>query len=173
MKKASFIWVVFFCFSSQSQQLTGLKLNLFFDVNKHDLTKEHLMQIDSAIVSKELAITNIKGFADSTGSNRFNMELSRKRARAVFHYLNSQKYSDSINIEYFGEQHPAEHEPFCNSRVEIWFTKISFQGNIPMERKTDSLSIIEKYEISNIYFIPDKPLVDPASFLPLMMPQNI
>src|SRR5688572_13563507 len=112
MKKAFFTWVIFFCFSSHSQQSTDLKLNLFFDVNKYDLTREHLMQIDFAINSKKLTIIGIKGFADSTGSKSFNMELSRKRARAVFHYLNSQHYSDSINIEYFGEQHVANNDMF-------------------------------------------------------------
>jgi outer membrane protein OmpA-like peptidoglycan-associated protein len=33
-----------------------------------------------------------------------------------------------------------------------------------MESKLDSVSGIEKYEISNIYFVPDKPIVEPASF---------
>src|SRR5215204_1991011 len=100
MKKALFFWIIFFCLSSYSQQSTDLKLNLFFDVNKYDLTKEHLMQIDSAIINKKLITTGIRGFADSTGSKSFNRELSRKRAWAVFHYLNSQHDSNSINIEY-------------------------------------------------------------------------
>ena len=123
------------------------------------------MQIDFAINSEKLTIIGIKGFSDTTGSKSFNMELSRKRAKAVFHYLNSQHHSDSINIEYFGEQHVPDNDMFYNRRVEIWFkTDSSHERLIHKENKSDSVSVIEKYEISNIYFIPDQPIVEPASF---------
>jgi hypothetical protein len=63
-------WVVFpQCDRCISQLDVVQVLNLFFDVNKHKLTKEHLMMIDSAIICREVTITNIKGFSDSTGNS--------------------------------------------------------------------------------------------------------
>ncbi len=141
-------------------------MNLFFDINKYDLTNEHLMLIDSAVISKKLTITCIKGFADSTGTNSYNIELSRKRAAAVYTYFKSKHYIDSVNIEYFGEQQATGKDIFYDRRVEIGFKEsIHEEKNSYIENNiADTLAITEKYELSNIYFIPDKAIIDPASF---------
>ena len=164
---------LFFCFlslgfyCSYSQSVTNSNLNLFFDVNKYDLTNEHLILIDSAMAGKKLTITCIKGFADTTGVTSFNIELSRKRATAVYNYINDHHRIDSfVTVEYFGEQHAAEKNISYNRRVEICYSvSISRQEETLLKNNiADTLVVTEKYEITNIYFIPDKAIVDPASF---------
>src|SRR6187551_2181168 len=102
MKKFLLFGALFFSISSFSQQNSGLKLELFFDVNRSVLTKQHLMLLDSAFIGKNLVITTIRGFADSTGDASYNMDLSQKRAGAVSQYFTS-NHSDSISIVYYGE----------------------------------------------------------------------
>jgi len=157
---------LFFWISSYSQQSPDLKLNLFFDVDKYDLTKEHLLLIDSAISSKNMAVISIKGFADSTGNGAYNMDLSQKRALTVFRYFANRHYSDSMIIDYFGEQLASGQESHYNRRVEIWYKeKITKKINGPDANKNrDILAVVEKYELNNIYFIPDKAIIDPLSF---------
>ena len=165
MKKILIFVSLFFSISCSSQD-HDLKLELFFDVNRSAVTKHHLTLIDSAIISQNLVITAIKGFADSTGSNSFNTDLSRRRAWTVYKYLKEKHYADSISIEYFGEQQAAGKEIFYNRRVEIFF-KTSIAGEkttVPGNTMGDTLVITERYELTNIYFIPDKAVIDPASF---------
>jgi len=166
MKKVLLFATLFFSISSFSQQNHDVKLDLFFDVNSSVLTKHYFILLDSAINSKNMIVTAIKGFADSTGNASYNMDLSQKRARAVFQYFTSHHYSDSISFEYFGEQNAAGSEMSYNRRVEVWFKlNIIEQLKAPEENiKSDTLAVIEKYEIGNIYFIPDKAIVDPSSF---------
>jgi len=153
------------CLSFYSQQDPASKLNLFFDVNKFVLTKTHQMLIDSALIGKQLTITHIKGFADSTGNSTYNMDLSRKRAWAVYNYLNNQPHSDSITVEYFGEEHADGSDISYDRRVEIFYSISIPRQQTPLtNNNADTLTVTEKYEITNIYFIPDKPIVDPVSF---------
>lgn len=165
MKRILLFGSIFFSISSFSQD-RDLKLELFFDVNKSAVTTHHLTLIDSMIIRQNLVITVIKGFADSTGSNSSNMDLSRKRAWAVYKYLKEKQSGDSINIEYFGEQHAAGKEMFYNRRVEIYFKRNIVKGKtgVPESNIADTLAITERYELTNIYFIPDKAVVDPVSF---------
>jgi outer membrane protein OmpA-like peptidoglycan-associated protein len=166
MKKFLLLTTLLFSISSFSQQRPDSKLELFFDVNKYVLTKQHLMLIDSAIISKSLVVTSIIGFADSTGKATYNIDLSQKRASSVFQYFTSQHYSDSIIMEYFGEQNAVGSDMSYDRRVEIWFKERITEKVIVIEEKiqADTLAITEKYEISNIYFLPDQPIVDPMSF---------
>ncbi len=164
MTKILLFGSLFFSISSFSQD--HVKLELFFDVNKSVVTKHHLTMIDSAFISQNLVVTAIKGFADSTGSNSSNMDLSRKRAWTVYKYLKEKHQADSISIEYFGEQHSPGKEIFYNRRVEIYFQKhISEEKTtVPGTNIGDTLAITERYDLSNIYFIPDKAVIDPSSF---------
>jgi outer membrane protein OmpA-like peptidoglycan-associated protein len=146
----------------------GQNLNIFFDVNKYELSDEHKAQLNE-IISKNVAITCIKGYADSTGTLEFNKNLSRKRAEEVFKYL---RKSTGIKIfpEYLGEQHPAGKELYFDRRVEICFEENKLvdsvkpvESNIVADQKKDSIPT-EKYELSNIYFVPDKAIIEPWSF---------
>jgi outer membrane protein OmpA-like peptidoglycan-associated protein len=166
MKKILLFGTLFFSISSFSQQNLDLKLELFFNVNRSVLTKFHLMLLDSAFMGKNLVVTTIKGFADSTGNASYNLDLSKKRTEAVFQYFVSHHYPDSINVQYYGEQNSAGSELAYDRRVEIWFRQKEVEKVIEVEEKiqADTLAITEKYEISNIYFLPDKAIVDPTSF---------
>ena len=166
MKKIPLFATLFFSLPSFSQQNDDSKLDLFFDVNRFVLTEHHFMLIDSAINSKNIIVTTIKGFADSTGNAFYNMDLSQKRAMAVFQYFTNHHYRDSISVEYFGEQNATSSKMSYDRRVEIWFRQKVAEKIIAAGEKTqtDTLAITERYELSNIYFLPDRAIVDPTSF---------
>ena len=166
MNRSLLLAALFFCSKIFSQQTQDAKLNLFFEVNKHNITAKHFLLIDSAITSKQFVVTCIKGFADSTGSLAYNMALSQKRALTVSRLFTDNYYADSIPVEFFGEKNAGSAEMVFDRRVEIWFKKIIPAEVINADEKTkeDTVALIEKYEISNIYFLPDQPIVDPTSF---------
>lgn len=64
--------------------------NIHFGVNKYNLTKESMDQLDAAVAQLQNTknfILEVQGFTDPTGSKAANLELSRKRADAVVRYL--------------------------------------------------------------------------------------
>lgn len=144
-------------------------LNLFFDVNKYEINDRHKAQLKE-LFNKNVIITCIKGYADSTGTLAHNKILSRQRAEEVLKYLNK-AIKISISPEFFGEQHSAGKELDFDRRVEICFEENKIANEIKpvndseIEQKKDSLiSIPEKYELSNIYFVPDRAIIEPWSF---------
>lgn len=146
----------------------GQNLNLFFDVNKYELTDEHKAQL-SEILGKNVTIACIKGYADSTGTLEYNKGLSRKRAEEVFKYLRKNIVID-ILPEYLGEQHTASKELYFDRRVEICFEEskvtpeiISVDSQV-VQKKDSVATATEKYELSNIYFVPDKAVIESGSF---------
>jgi len=63
---------------------------VYFGLNRSTLAKDEQAKLDDAVQKiggmKEY-IVEIEGFADRTGDQAYNRELSRKRADAVVHYL--------------------------------------------------------------------------------------
>lgn len=175
MKKTLFLsYMVFISFYSFSQ--TDSVLHLFFDVDKFQLNNNHFDQLD-LLINKKISITCIKGFADSTGSIAYNKELSKKRANAVYLYLKKlQVVSSTIKIEYLGEQEPQGQDISYNRRVEICYitNTISVSATreepavenkeVNEEKKIDSPVITKRYELNNIYFVPDKAIIESWSF---------
>ena len=159
---------------SFSQNVNDSVLNLFFDVNKYQLNKQQLVQLDE-LVSKNVSFTCIKGFADSTGSIAYNKELSRKRANAVYIYLKKSLHDSEIKPGHYGEQQATGEDISYNRRVEICYKKEVLQESLlqektPIEEKpiVNEQKIIDspttKYELSNIYFVPDKAIIEACSF---------
>lgn len=78
----------------------------------------------------------------------------------------SHHYPGSISSGYFGEQNAVGSEMFYDRRVKVCFKQIVPGELIDVDEKAkaDTLAITERYELTNIYFIPDKAVVDPTSF---------
>jgi outer membrane protein OmpA-like peptidoglycan-associated protein len=67
---------------------------VYFGLNRTTLTKDEQQKLDEAVqkmASMKMYIVEVEGFADHTGPNAYNRELSRKRADAVVHYLAVEK----------------------------------------------------------------------------------
>jgi len=64
--------------------------NIFFEFDSYDLRPESISELeylrDFLVRNPELRI-EIGGHTDSKGSNQYNLELSKQRARVVYQYL--------------------------------------------------------------------------------------
>jgi outer membrane protein OmpA-like peptidoglycan-associated protein len=83
---------------------------MYFDLNKADLKPEAEAELDklvqTLIASKEYNIV-VGGHACSLGTEKYNMELSEKRAQAVVKYL----LSKGVNNAYIGSNNYGESKP--------------------------------------------------------------
>ncbi|MBR9999958.1 MAG: OmpA family protein [Cyclobacteriaceae bacterium] len=102
--------------------------NLFFDVNKYELKERSITELQRIISymnnNPDLKI-EIRGHTDDTGSAAYNMELSLKRAEAVYQYLVNHGIAQSrLQYQGFGQTEPAvpndsEENRSRNRRIEF------------------------------------------------------
>lgn len=105
-----------------------------FDTDKHDLKASFIEALRSIVlVLNHYPDTrlNITGHTDSTGSDGYNLELSKKRATAVAMYLLNQNVDSSrVNAMGAGEKQPiatnkTESGRALNRRVELSISPIT------------------------------------------------
>jgi len=78
---------------------------VYFRVGQSMLTKESKEQLDQAVANAggmHNYIIEVEGFADRTGSKAYNMDLARRRADNVVHYLAVEKNIPLRNIRMLG-----------------------------------------------------------------------
>lgn len=105
------LYGVFFCFSANSSfgQSTVSEF-IYFDFDKAEIPKTEQLKLDAFIqsnINKERKVidVNINGHTDSYGSDAYNIELSKKRATAVYYRILQLGVPESlINYQGFGEQ---------------------------------------------------------------------
>lgn len=82
--------------------------NVFFDFDKHLLTsvaERELQLVTSSLnTSKNLKVI---GHTDNVGSNKYNLKLSKKRAKSVEAFLQKNGWKGQIKTEGLGETQPA------------------------------------------------------------------
>jgi flagellar motor protein MotB len=78
--------------------------NVFYEVNSWELKKESILELNNLVklleINKDIAV-EIGGYTDSTGSDKYNLTLSEKRALSVVNYLISQGIASS-RLKYKG-----------------------------------------------------------------------
>lgn len=83
--------------------------DIHFDISQCTIkenSKKYLEQVVSVICDTGLYV-EVKGHTDSSGSEEFNMKLSKDRALAVYNYLISNGVSkDKVAYSYYGESEP-------------------------------------------------------------------
>ncbi|MDV7186472.1 OmpA family protein [Lutibacter sp. TH_r2] len=92
--------------------IEGVFQTVYFNIGSSAIKSEGVTKLDAVveIMNKysEIKTSIASGYADSTGSTKFNQKLSEKRANAVKEYLISKGVStDRISTEAFGEANPA------------------------------------------------------------------
>ncbi len=96
---------------------------VFFKFDKYTLSEIEKTKLDAVVkdLIKNEALW-IKGFADSYGSENYNLELSRKRAEAVFNYLSKSSKFDlnSIKLTPIGIDKSANLKNSLKRRVELF-----------------------------------------------------
>ena len=101
--------------------------NLTFKINSAELSEAYKDDLKSAVaVFQKYEDTNIliEGHTDDTGSEEYNMELSRKRAQAVADFLATNGVDRSrLTAKWYGESQPRypndEANRAKNRRVEL------------------------------------------------------
>ncbi|HTE30940.1 MAG TPA: OmpA family protein, partial [Chryseolinea sp.] len=107
--------------------------NLFFDLEKSSLRPESFPELDRiAAMMKEKPSMEIEisGHTDVTGSEAYNLSLSKKRAASVAHYLAGKDINEErMTVLFFGESKPLESNETRdgrkkNRRVEFKILKL-------------------------------------------------
>ena len=101
---------------------------LLFTINSDDLSEEakvNLKKVAKVFVDYPETNILIEGHTDNTGTNEYNMALSKKRAYAVSDYLAAEGVSSKrFIIKWYGEDQPkypndTEANRHLNRRVEV------------------------------------------------------
>ncbi len=122
---------------SQTPDGTGILVNLpdvTFAVDSTDISpsfRSALDQVAQSMIQYPNSLVDVMGHTDSTGSESYNLDLSRRRAEAVSNYLVSRGVSRArLATVGYGEQYPVADNTTAegrarNRRVEIRITPIS------------------------------------------------
>lgn len=111
--------------------ITKLKSDILFDTGKSDLkseAKQNIGKMASIMKKYPENVLNIKGYTDSTGSEKINREISEKRAEAVkYQLVMGGVPADTIQVHGMGPANPisenkSEAGRKQNRRVEIEIT---------------------------------------------------
>jgi len=112
--------------------------HILFEFNSDKISRDSARQLEAiaqALKSQKLyqVKIQIEGHTDSIGRPEYNMELSRRRALSVKHYLASRHKVDPAYLEakWYGEQDPVESNETeagrrSNRRVELVNPALSF-----------------------------------------------
>ena len=118
----SFIVVFFICLQSLYAQ-SSLINTVYFKTDSYTI-EEKYKTILNKIAEKCNADTSFKmkifAFSDKPGSEDYNEELSKKRAEAVYDYLNSRTHVDLTKIYYtwIGESYDAYDLHFPGAHIQ-------------------------------------------------------
>jgi len=122
---------------SETPDGTGILVNLpdvTFAVDSTDITpsfRSALDQVAQSMIQYPSSLVDVMGHTDSTGSESYNLDLSRRRAESVSNYLVSRGVSRArLATVGYGEQYPLADNTTPegraqNRRVEIRITPIS------------------------------------------------
>jgi OmpA-OmpF porin, OOP family len=102
--------------------------NIFFEHDKYELLQSSIVELNRTVKFMESnpgIKIEISGHTDNTGTPAYNIDLSLKRAKAVYDYL-IEKGIDRSRLEYkgFGQTKPvapndSEHNKSLNRRIEF------------------------------------------------------
>ncbi|MEP0265159.1 OmpA family protein [Dokdonia sp.] len=92
---------MFLFFPSLLIAQTEIKASLYYDHDAYQLEEKHVQKIDSIkqlLITQDSITIRIQGFANAYGTDRYNVQLSKKRAREVqllfdtYHILETEGY---------------------------------------------------------------------------------
>lgn len=112
---------------------------VYFDTNKYDINSDSQTTLNKLNgIFQEYRDTNILvvGHTDSTGSEEYNMTLSKNRAYAVSNYLNNKGVSNSrITTNWFGETQPIYDNSTASGRAKNRRVNIVVVPNEQMKKE--------------------------------------
>lgn len=145
-------------------------VNVFFDLNKSGLAGGRLDLIREMIQSRrtgqsKIASIDILGYADSSGTARYNDRLSAERAKYIKSFL-QQEWSDSSTVwstSAYGESMATQASDSLNRRVSVVFTyKMKEAQTMP---DTATILVVDTIiQLPNIRFVEDQAYLTNESF---------
>jgi len=106
--------------------------NIFFDLDKYEIKKKSTTELNRIIAFLEQNPTIgiiIEGHTDNSGESGYNLDLSEKRAKAVYDYLVSNGgESERLSFKGYGQEKPiaandSENNRQLNRRIEFRIVK--------------------------------------------------
>ncbi|MDT0691308.1 OmpA family protein [Salegentibacter sp. F188] len=114
-------------------ELNEYSNTVLFDLNKATIrseSEEALNQIADIMEEYPNTIFHIEGHTDSSGSDQYNLELSKERAQSVKDYLVSEGIPESrLTSEGYGESQPIASNSTASGRQENRRVEISLDEN--------------------------------------------
>ena len=115
-------------------RIAGLKAqNGNFDFNKSDIRPEFRSELDEVgtfLKNNPDAYVMLVGYADSVGSEEYNLDLSLRRANSAANYLTSNHNieRDRIVVNYYGEANPIESNDTDEGRAQNRRVEVAVGG---------------------------------------------
>ncbi len=160
MKKLIFILIS--TITNVHSQENEINFNTYFEHNKFELSNEEKLIFinfnDSLIKANEIKSIKISGYTNDLGSEKHNVELSKKRANHIYNLLKP-KLTCEFQFEGFGElitnfEKDTVQQLIKNRKVSIVYF---------IEREIINIKSISEYEVGqkmtvkNINFFPNSP----------------
>ncbi|MCX6152918.1 MAG: OmpA family protein [Candidatus Kapabacteria bacterium] len=105
----------------EKEVLQALLLNIYFDYNKYE-PDEKSSNLLKTMVTANKNIAKIIGFADLSGSAKYNLKLSELRANYIAEYLRNYGFKIAA-IEFRGSSNAKAENNTDDRRVEIYWEK--------------------------------------------------
>jgi OOP family OmpA-OmpF porin len=96
---------------------TGVLQNIFFDVDKFDLKEKSITELRKILrflKENPTLRVEISGHTDNSGSETYNLQLSQKRAQAVYEYL----VAHEVDPERLTAKGYGPHQPIADNSTE-------------------------------------------------------
>ncbi|MEW5677302.1 OmpA family protein [Flavobacterium enshiense] len=122
------------------------KFTVYFDSNKHELTKKQSDLLNAWITSnKESKVVAINGFADEVGTNSYNDSLSQRRVNFIHGIIlkNKVKIREDFKTRSFGET-------FNQSKIKAENRKVVIHYILPKDLARENEILGIKPEIAGI-----------------------
>jgi outer membrane protein OmpA-like peptidoglycan-associated protein len=127
----------------------GIKITfssgILFDVDKANLkdqSKGELSQLSGILNKYDDTNILLAGHTDSTGSEQYNYELSKRRAKAVSNYLVSQAVNSArISIEGYGPSQPVAGNETPEGRAQNRRVEVAIWANEKLKKAAEKKNI--------------------------------
>jgi outer membrane protein OmpA-like peptidoglycan-associated protein len=120
----------------------GIKITfssgILFDINRADLKSSSRAELEKlANILNKYDDTNIllAGHTDSTGSDEYNMGLSRQRAQSVANYLSNQKVNrERFTVSGYGKSDPIASNDTADGRAQNRRVEVAIWANEKLKK---------------------------------------
>lgn len=159
--------VIFFTHAQQ-------KHTVYFDFDIDEANSSSVSNLDNWMAQNKNAIVEkVYGYADSKGSNDYNIDLSQRRADDVLNRLKAYGIAVNNNVEVkaFGEDFEQDENEAKNRKVEIYYTLSKEISSEPkpekkeLARRVEGSKLGDKLRLENLNFYGNS-----AHFLPESIP---